>query len=122
MPYAFTYQSDDTRVINITNTTQYIPSESKYYDTTKMLYKEAKGDIKIFQTNEFAIMISKMLSKVYEDRSSFELSVKNMSYYPYMNGIGITKMLHVIFFIRIYNIGKYYSQARLNIRLSINRE
>ena len=57
------------------------PLKSNYYDTMKMLYKEAEGDNKIFQTNECGIMISKMLSKVYEDRSSFELSVKNISYW-----------------------------------------
>ena len=83
------------------------PPRSKYYDTLETLYKEAKGDSTVFHSNECVLMISKMLSKVYEDRSTFELSVKNMSYHPCMNGIGITKNDTCdLFSIRLYNLGK----------------
>ena len=36
-------------------------------------------------------MISKILSKVYDDDTSFSLTLNGMRYYPCINGIGITR-------------------------------
>ena len=73
----------------------------------KILYEAAKGNTEVFQTNESVIMILKLLSKVYDDNSSFELSYGGMKYYPCINGIGITKNDTCdLYSIRKYNTGR----------------
>ena len=82
-------------------------AKSKYYDTMKILYEEAKGNTAVFKTNESVIMISKLLSKVYDDSSPFELSYEGMTYYPCINGVGITKNdTCELYSIRKHNTGR----------------
>ena len=46
----------------------------------RLIFYELKGNITSFSSNESVIMISKILSKVYEDSTSFDLSSNDISY------------------------------------------
>ena len=67
------------------------PPKYKYYDTMRFIFCKLKGDVSSFSSNESVTMILKMLAKVYEDNSTFDLSLNDMSYQPCINGIGATK-------------------------------
>ena len=83
------------------------PPVYKYYDAMRFIFHPLKGDVTAFCMNESVLMISKMIAKVYEVNTSFDLSLNNMSYVPCINGIGPTQNVTCnLYSIRRHNTGR----------------